>query len=171
MRGALHAAPTAIAAPSGLRAVHYFKQRSLLRSRLVLPRVLFSFFLFAFVIHPDEGMAERRRSVSASSCRAVGDDPRFARRGAARPPGGRLSALHRGVVGRGPRLLPRDSPDPAQRAPRSQVVVPGGRGPGLLGAKRLRAAAAGRHSLLRLRLVSETAPRSEDIGSYHKPGM
>src|SRR5262245_3150128 len=51
-----------------------------------------------------------------------------------------------------------------ERAPRSQVVVPGGRGPEPPGAKRLRAAAAGRHSPLRLRHVSGDGPsESEDI--------
>src|SRR5262245_48694576 len=48
-----------------------------------------------------------------------------------------------------------------ERAPRSQVVVPGGRGPEPPGAQRLRAAAAGRHSPLRLRRVSGDGPSDE----------
>src|SRR5262249_49089322 len=42
----------------------------------------------------------------------------------------RLSALHRAVLGSGAALLsPAFAPDRLQRAPRTQVVVPGGRGP------------------------------------------
>jgi hypothetical protein len=54
-----------------------------------------------------------------------------------------------------------------QRAPRSQVVVPGGRCPEPPGAKRLRAAAAGRHSPLRLRHVSGDDPSDERGFSDH----
>src|SRR4029450_6259096 len=43
----------------------------------------------------------------------------------------------------------RPAADRSQRAPRSQVIVPGGRGPYLPG-RRLQAAAAGRHTSLRL---------------------
>src|SRR5262245_59265474 len=50
-----------------------------------------------------------------------------------------------------------------QRARRSRVVGPGGRGPEPPGAKRLRAAAAGRHSPLRLRLVSGRRPLDERV--------
>src|SRR5215471_9385944 len=43
----------------------------------------------------------------------------------------RLSALHRGDFSPGAALLsPAFAPDRLQRAPRTQVVVPGGRGPG-----------------------------------------
>jgi hypothetical protein len=49
-------------------------------------------------------------------------------------------------------------PDRSQRAPRSQVLVPGGRGP-CLPRRRLQAAAAGRHSPLRLQDVSGDAPQ------------
>ena len=48
-------------------------------------------------------------------------------------------------------------PDPSQRAPRSQVVVPDGRGPYLPG-QRLQAAAAGRHTSLRIQDASRTRP-------------
>jgi len=48
-------------------------------------------------------------------------------------------------------------PDPSQRAPRSQVVVPDGRGP-YLPRQRLRAAAAGRHTPLRIQDASRTRP-------------
>src|SRR6516162_2735613 len=54
-------------------------------------------------------------------------------RGALRPitRDARLSALHRGGFLPGAALpSPALPPDPVERAPRSQVVVPGGRGPG-----------------------------------------
>jgi hypothetical protein len=94
-------------------------------------------------------------------------------RGALRPMtrDARLSALHRGGFGLpGPRFSPRYRPrlalrpaaDRSQRAPRSQVVVPGGRGP-CLPRQRLQAAAAGRHSPLRLQDASGQRPsKSED---------
>src|SRR5262245_50194393 len=64
------------------------------------------------------------------------------------------------IFGRGPRFrLQHFLRSPCSDAPRSQVVVPGGRGPGPPGA-RLRAAAAGRHTLLRIQGSSrEHAPR------------
>jgi hypothetical protein len=46
-----------------------------------------------------------------------------------------------------------------QRTPRSQVVVPGGRGPGPPEASGYKPPAAGRHSPLRLQDVSGDAPR------------
>jgi hypothetical protein len=49
-------------------------------------------------------------------------------------------------------------PDRSQRAPRSQVIVPGGRGP-CLPRQRLQAAAAGRHASLRLQDVSGRRPQ------------
>src|SRR5262245_37382242 len=77
----------------------------------------------------------------------------------------RLPALHRGGFRLpGPRFrlgLPASAfrfgehPDRLQRAPGSQVVVPGGRGPYLPG-RRLRAAAAGRHTSLPFRMSPET---------------
>ena len=79
----------------------------------------------------------------------------------------RLSALHRGGFGLpGPRFSVTGTrlrrsfsghPDPSQRAPRSQVVVPDGRGPCLPG-QRLQAAAAGRHTSLRLQDRLENTP-------------
>jgi hypothetical protein len=50
-----------------------------------------------------------------------------------------------------------EHPDRLQRAPRSQVVVPGGRGPYLPG-QRLQAATAGRHTSLRIQDASRTRP-------------
>jgi hypothetical protein len=59
-------------------------------------------------------------------------------------------------------------PDPSQRAPRSQVVVPDGRGPGPPRGQRLQAATAGRHTSLRLQDVSGRRPsKSEDATMYH----
>ncbi len=84
-------------------------------------------------------------------------------RGALRPMtrDARLSALHRGGFGLpGPRFRLLRRPPPCngghlpsrsvQRAPRSQVVVPGGRGPGPPGASGYEPPAAGRHASLRL---------------------
>src|SRR5262249_37582716 len=75
-----------------------------------------------------ERSAERRTiSVVALVTR---DGPRLARRGA-RPAGrARLSALHRGDFGPGGRAsFSGIASGSVQRAPRSQVVMPGGRGP------------------------------------------
>jgi hypothetical protein len=90
----------------------------------------------------------------------------------------RLSALHRGGFGLpGPRFSPRYRPrlalrpaaDRSQRAPRSQVVVPGGRLP-CLPRRRLQAAAARRHSPLRLQDVSGRRPsKSEDANVLLRP--
>jgi hypothetical protein len=93
-------------------------------------------------------------------------------RGALRPMtrDARLSALHRGGFGLpGAALLSPNTrlrrsfgrhPDRSQRAPRSQVVVPGGRLL-CLPRRRLQAAAAGRHSPLRLQDVSGRRPLKE----------
>jgi hypothetical protein len=71
-------------------------------------------------------------------------------------PGPRFSHRHP------PRLALRRASARFQRAPRSQVVVPGGRLP-CLPRRRLRAAAAGRHSPLRLQDASGRRPsKSED---------
>jgi hypothetical protein len=71
----------------------------------------------------------------------------------------RLLALHRGGFGPGPALLDLDDRNrqAMQRASRSQVIVPGGRSRALP-SLRLQAAAAGRHSLLRLRTASRRRP-------------
>jgi len=52
-----------------------------------------------------------------------------------------------------------------QRAPRSQVVVPGGRGPGPPGASGYKPPAAGRHSPLRLQDVSGRRPSKSEDGN------
>jgi hypothetical protein len=59
-------------------------------------------------------------------------------------------------------------PDPSQRAPRSQVVVPDGRGPYLPG-QRLRAAAAGRHTSLRLQDRLRRRPSMSKAGAVSTP--
>jgi hypothetical protein len=85
----------------------------------------------------------------------------------------RLSALHRGGFGLpGPRFshrhpLPltlRRISDRIQRAPRSQVIVPGGRLP-CLPRQRLQAAAAGRHASLRLQDVSGRRPSKSEAAN------
>jgi hypothetical protein len=107
--------------------IHHVKQRSLLRSRRALLRPGFAFSLFH---PPHEGRAERRKAQYLR-CRAVGrDDPRLLRRGA-RPAGrARLFGAPpwRFSVG-GRASISGISSGFVQRAPRSQVVVPGGRGP------------------------------------------
>ena len=129
-------------------------------------------FAFCFA-HPIEGWAERRETFGclrdtrrarriASKTRVNALMTQRARRlrGALRPMtrDARLSALHRGGFGLpGPRFSHRHRlrlrfgrhPGWSQRAPRTQVVVPGGRGP-YLPRQRLPPAAAGRHSPLRL---------------------
>jgi hypothetical protein len=55
-------------------------------------------------------------------------------------------------------------PDRSQRAPRSQVVVPGGRGP-CLPRRRLQAAAAGRHTSLRLQDVPGRRPSKSEAAN------
>jgi hypothetical protein len=99
------------------------KQRSLLRSRGALLRPGSSSM---FASAPNEGRAERRQA-HYFCCRAGEARPIRTRRGAARPMtrDARLSALHRGDFRPGAAL-----PSPALRAPRSQVIMPGGRCPG-----------------------------------------
>ena len=101
-----------------------------LRSRGALLRPGLSF------IHshptPMEGWAERRQA-HYFICRVCETRRVRTQRGAARPMtrDARLSALHRGDFRPGAALpSPALPPDPCSDAPRSQVVVPGGRCPG-----------------------------------------
>jgi hypothetical protein len=118
---------------------------------------------FASLLHSPriEGWAERRETFGCCA-KHPWDTPSCVktRVNALMTRDARLSALHRGGFGLpGPRFrLLRRPPSynggqlpcgSVQRAPRTQVVVPGGRGP-CLPSKRLRAAAAGRHASLRL---------------------
>jgi hypothetical protein len=134
--------------------------------------------------HPTRGgrSAERRSGVCETPVgHAVTRHVRRLR-GALRPMtrDARLSALHRGGFRLpGPRFSPRHPPrlalrraaDRSQRAPRSQVVMPGGRGPYLPG-RRLQAAAAGRHASLRLQDASGRRPqRARPRIFYHRCNM
>ena len=153
------------ARPAGSRArcrdipIHNVKQRSLLRSRRALLRPGFAFL---FSIHPHEGRAERRKA-QVFCCRAlrrataVPSEARRASSGTRSPLGAPPWRFWAG----GRASFTGISSGSVERAPRSQVVVPGGRGPEPPGAKRLRAAAAGRHSPLRLRRVSGDGPSDE----------
>jgi hypothetical protein len=117
--------------------------------------------LLSFSIHPDEGRAERRKA-QYFCCRAVGrDGPRLLRRGA-RPAGrARLSALHRGDFGSGAALpSPAFLPDLCSELLAARSLCLAGGVPDLPGPW-LRAAAAGRHSPLRLRHVSGDGPSDE----------
>jgi hypothetical protein len=146
--------------------LHHVKQPSSFPRRAFAPGVCIS----ASPTRMRGGRSAERRSgaCEAPVLRAM---TRHARRlrGALRPMtrDARLSALHRGGFGLpGPRFSPRYRPrlalrpasDRIQRAPRSQVVVPGGRGP-CLPRRRLQAAAAGRHAPLRLQDASGDAPQ------------
>jgi hypothetical protein len=162
-RGSSRARPGPSALPH--IPIHNVKQRSLLRSRGAFLR---SGFAFLFSIRPDEGRAERRKA-QYFCCRAVGrDDPRLLRRGASH--GGGTLASRRSTVailGRGPRFLLRhflrisaaSSSQPGRNAWRAGSRTSRGH--------RLRAAAAGRHSPLRLRLVSGDGPSDERGFSHH----
>jgi hypothetical protein len=104
-------------------------RRSTSHSRGALcPRVL----AFPFASIPLEGWAERRQA-HYFVCRVSETRRVRTQRGAARPMtrDARLSALHRGDFGPGTALpSPALPPDPCSDAPRSQVVMPGGRCPG-----------------------------------------
>jgi hypothetical protein len=147
--------------PSALSRNSYsqFQTAQFLRSRGALLRPGFAFSLFH---PPHEGRAERRKariSVVAlfGARRAVPSEARRASSGTRSPLGAPPWRFWAG----GRASFSGISSGSVQRAPRSQVIVPGGRGPGPPGAKRLRAAAAGRHSPLRLRLVSGDGPSDE----------
>jgi hypothetical protein len=134
---------------------------------------------FASLLHsPQRGVGGAPRDVRVLGGTPVGHamTRRVRRlRGALRPMtrDARLSALHRGGFGLpGPRFSPRYRPrlalrpaaDRSQRAPRSQVVVPGGRGP-YLPRRRLQAAAAGRHAPLRLQDASGRRPSKSEAAN------
>src|SRR5262245_51766651 len=107
--------------------IHHVKQRSLLRSRGALLR---PGFVFLCSIHPHEGRAERRKA-QVFCCRAR--DARRSTPGEAR----RASSGTRSPLGAPPwrfwaggrASFSGIASGSVQRAPRSQVVVPGGRGP------------------------------------------
>jgi hypothetical protein len=128
---------------------------------------------FASLLHSPHrggGRSAERRSGARGNTRGAVHVTRHARRLARRlashdagrsplgAPPWRFWAL------RVPRFPPRRPPqltlrqaDRLQRAPRVQVLVPGGRGPYLPG-QRLRAATAGRHTSLRIQDASRTRP-------------
>src|SRR5947199_2212442 len=123
---------------------------------------------FAFASRTrNEGWAEHRETYGRSCeapVRRVSDTP-----GACEAPcvpcarDARLSALHRGDFGPGAALPSPDlRPDRSQRAPRTRVLVPGGRGPGPPEASGYQPAAAGRHSSLHLQEGAlEDTPREQ----------
>src|SRR5262249_10434783 len=81
----------------------------------------------------------------------------------------RLSSLHRGDFG----LRSRASfsgicSGSVQRAPRSQVLVPGGRGPGPPGASGYQPRAAGRHSSPVFRWSLQKTPLRSEDGRVHR---
>jgi hypothetical protein len=87
---------------------------------------------FRFASIPKEGWAERRQA-HLCCCRVCETRRIRTQRGAARPMtrDARLSALHRGDFRPGAALpSPALPPDPYSDAPRSQVIMPGGRCPG-----------------------------------------
>jgi hypothetical protein len=139
------------------------------RSRSALLRPGFAFWLRS---PPIEGWAERRETFGCvrgtrwtrrnAACHALAR--RLASHDAGRSPLGappwRFWAPGAALPSPNTRLRRSFGrhPDRSQRAPRSQVVVPGGRGP-CLPRRRLQAAAAGRHSPLRLQDASGDAPQ------------
>jgi hypothetical protein len=139
--------------------IHNVKQRSLLRSRGALLRPGFVFPLFQ---PPHEGRAERRKA-QYFCCRAFRRATVHAWRGAARVQRDALASRRStvAILGRGPRFLLRhflrfraaSSSQPGRHAWRAGSRTSRGR--------RLRAATAGRHSPLRLRLVSGDGPSDE----------
>src|SRR3954471_17113814 len=92
--------------------------------------------LYLFASIPQEAQGEgwaERRQAHIFCCRVCETRRVRTQRGAARPMtrDARLSALHRGDFRPGAALpSPALPPDPYSDAPRSQVVVPGGRCPG-----------------------------------------
>src|SRR5438093_7561292 len=114
----------------------------------------------------NEGWAERRKNVGClrGTRSACSDTP-----GACEAPcvpcarDARLSALHRGDFGPGAALPSPDlRPDRSQRAPRTRVLVPGGRGPGPPETSGYQPRAAGRHSSLHLQEGAlEDTPREQ----------
>src|SRR5262245_22057355 len=148
--------------------IHNVKQRSLLRSRGALLRPGFA-FLFSIRLHEGASGAPKGAVFLLSR---VADARRSALTEARRASGGTRSPLGappwRFWAG-GRASFSGISSGSVERALRSQVVVPGGRGPEPPGAKRLRAAAAGRHSPLRLRHVSGDGPSDER--GYTKHGI
>ena len=117
----------------GTALIHDIKQLTFLRSRDALLRPGFAFL---FPSDPDRGAggAPKRRSISfvaLSGATAVPGEARRASSGTRSP----LRRSHRGGFRSGAALpSPALPPDPCSDAPRGQVVVPGGRGPGPPGA-------------------------------------
>ena len=132
----------------GRGGIHDVKQRSVVRSRGTLVRPGWS---LSIRTRPEEGWAERRQA-QLSCCRVSETRLVRTRRDAARPMtrDARLSALHRGDFRPGAALpSPALPPDPYSEllAARSSCLAGGVPD---LPSPRLRAAAAGRHSPLRL---------------------
>ena len=115
--------------------------------------------------HPQRGWAERRETFGCCAKHPLGVHiTRHARRlrGALRPitRDARLSALHRGGFSPGAALpSPAFAPDRLQRAPRSQVVVPGGRLPGPPGANGYKPPPQDATPRSAFRIVSRTRPQ------------
>ena len=146
---------------------HDLKQHTLPRSRGAFPAPGVCTFAS---LTPNRGVGGAPRDV-----RVLGGTPvRYAitrrtrrLRGAFRPMtrDARLSALHRGGFGPRGRASVSGMTRIRRRAPRSQVVVPGGRLPGPPGADGYEPPAAGRHAPLRLQDRLRRRPSMSEAGN------
>ena len=163
-----------------MRTASHFSPAHDVKQPISFPRRIFAPGVCNFAsLTPNEGWAERRETFGCSAEHPWGlhvtrQARRLARRLASHDAGrSPLGAPPWRFWASGPRFRLLRRPPPynggqlpsgsVQRAPRSQVVVPGGRLPGPPGASGYKPPAAGRHSPLRLQDVSGRRPSmSED---------